>query len=63
MDELYYFAFTFPWSYTENGQLLTELQSSIDEESIYFHREILVKSVERRSIELITISSYDKITD
>ena len=56
------FAFTYPYSYNKCQQdlLKTEI-SSLNQTNVYFHKELLIKSKEGRNIDLITISSYDKI--
>ena len=34
-----------------------------DNPSIYFHRETLAQTLEKRKVELLTISSYDRILE
>lgn len=61
-----YFAFCYPFTYTECQEKLDSLEhenKSTDPErswgnDIYFHRELLCKSLESRRIDLITISSH-----
>jgi murein tripeptide amidase MpaA len=63
VDATYWFAFTYPWSYTDNDILLTALQKSVaSQERIYFHREVITRTIERRNIELVTISDRTYIT-
>ena len=65
-----YFAFCFPFSYTECQAMLTRLQDKyspkpfvkMSENAIYFHRELLCYSLEGRRVDLITVSSCDGIT-
>ncbi|EGR26958.1 zinc carboxypeptidase family protein, putative [Ichthyophthirius multifiliis] len=57
-DELVYFAFTYPWSYTDNQEMLDEIENTYQfDKEIYFHRSVLVYSKEYRNVELITITS------
>lgn len=70
-----YFAFCFPFSYTECQQMLNRLdqqfaprqQDSIchppQPESIYYHRDLLCHSVEGRRVDLLTVSSHHGITE
>jgi hypothetical protein len=63
-NETTYFAFTFPFSYTDCQTMLEELDIKYDNHSkIYYHRELLTNSIEGRKIDLITISSFKDITD
>ncbi|XP_046571721.1 cytosolic carboxypeptidase-like protein 5 isoform X3 [Haliotis rubra] len=62
-----YFAFSYPWSYTESQDRLTELDKQFEHcknlspdsrpDSIYYHRELLSKSLDNLRVDLITISS------
>ncbi|XP_067679384.1 cytosolic carboxypeptidase-like protein 5 isoform X2 [Haliotis asinina] len=62
-----YFAFSYPWSYTESQDRLTELDKKFEHcknlspdsrpDSIYYHRELLCKSLDNLRVDLITISS------
>ncbi|BES91621.1 cytosolic carboxypeptidase-like protein 5-like [Nesidiocoris tenuis] len=71
-----YFAFTYPFSYTDllgflSNVELSHMQQTRAEEDpilskadeIYYHREVLCYSLERRRVDLITISSHHNITD
>ncbi|XP_060078160.1 cytosolic carboxypeptidase-like protein 5 [Ylistrum balloti] len=68
-----YFAFCFPWSYTETQEQLNQLDvkfadaknltSKSNPDSIYYHRELLCKSLDNLRIELVTISSCHGIVD
>ena len=59
-----YFAFTYPWSYTEDQTQLNNYENELkNDPEIYFHREVLVYSREQRRVELITISSHTEKTD
>jgi hypothetical protein len=60
VDETYWFAFTFPWSYSDNDELLTALEQTVAD-NIYFHREVITRTVEKRKVELLTISDFTKI--
>ena len=64
-NERVHFAFCYPYTYTELQRKLTDMENkySGDNESIYYHRELLTRSLDKRRIDLITISSVDGITD
>ncbi len=51
------FAFCYPWSYHKNRAFLNYIESKIPKE-IYFHREVLTYSKEKRKVELLTISDH-----
>ena len=61
-----YFAFCYPFSYTECQEKLDVLENNHKTANpdgsqgtdIYFHRELLCKSLENRRIDLITVSSH-----
>lgn len=68
-DTMVYFAFTYPYSYselqtslisTDNRFLTRPSPPSFDD--IYYVRECVCKSLENRRVDLITISSYYNIT-
>jgi hypothetical protein len=62
--EFCYFAFTYPFSYEESMKKSEKLEERFkNHEQIYFHREILCNSVEKRPMELITFTSKDKMTN
>ena len=48
------FAFTYPWSYTDNEQFLSTLRPV---PSIFYHRTTLIHTLEGRKCEILTISS------
>lgn len=63
-SEVTYFAFCFPWSYSDCQQQLEELSTRFEwkglsrrREDIYFMRELLIESTGGRRIDLITLSS------
>lgn len=69
-----YFAFTYPYTYKELQTDLSRLEKkhstsnlpwtslcSLPTSSIYFHREMVTKSIENRRIDLITISGMNNI--
>ena len=60
-----YFAFTYPYSYHDIQEKLTKIEKKIenpDFEHIYYHRELLGRSIENRNVELITLTSKQGIT-
>ncbi|XP_065223197.1 cytosolic carboxypeptidase-like protein 5 isoform X1 [Planococcus citri] len=70
-----YFAFTYPFSFTDLQSSLKQYDSHIKKlnissnvaeahpDDIYYHRECLTKSLEDRPVDLITISSHHNITN
>jgi hypothetical protein len=57
-----YLAMCFPFSYSDQIFLLDDIEERLsDSPSIYFKREHFVDSYEGRRIDLLTISSFDKI--
>ncbi|XP_050305436.1 cytosolic carboxypeptidase-like protein 5 [Anthonomus grandis grandis] len=67
-ESITYFAFTYPFSYTELQKMLGTIDTKwlsiqpITEDDIYYVRETACVSLEGRNIDLITISSYHGIT-
>ena len=70
-----YFAFTYPYTYKElqgnldrlfrkqgNGNKPFAEISSLPETAIYFHRENVVRSLENRRLDLLTISGVNGIS-
>ena len=64
-NDTVFFAFTYPWSYSENLDFLDYLSNKVlhNNPNIYFHRETIAYSQENRKIELLTITSYKGITE
>uniref|UniRef100_A0A0A9YG00 Cytosolic carboxypeptidase-like protein 5 n=1 Tax=Lygus hesperus TaxID=30085 RepID=A0A0A9YG00_LYGHE len=70
-----YFAFTYPFSYTDllgflSNVELCHIQRSKSEDptmnkldEVYYHREVLCYTLDRRRVDLITISSHHNITN
>ncbi|XP_059472079.1 cytosolic carboxypeptidase-like protein 5 [Neocloeon triangulifer] len=69
-----YFAFTYPFSYTDIQNHLKHIdtksqpykqqyEQSKDPNTIYYHRECVVRSTEHRRVDLLTVTSYDGISD
>jgi len=55
-----FFAFSYPYSYKESQIQLNHLQNEYSNDpDIYFHREVLILSPQRRKIDLLTISSHE----
>ncbi|XP_041357946.1 cytosolic carboxypeptidase-like protein 5 isoform X2 [Gigantopelta aegis] len=67
-----YFAFCFPWSQTECQEKLQELDKRYEHcknlspdsppKSIYYHRELLCYTLDKRRVDLVTVSSCHGIT-
>ena len=71
-----YFAFCFPFSYTECQQMLNRLDQQFvpgqregstsplpPPETIYYHRSLLCHSLEGRRVDLLTVSSHHGIME
>ena len=55
-----YIAFTYPYTYTQHLEDLGKLEREyLEDESIYFRKEILIKSIESRNVYLLTITAND----
>lgn len=63
-----YFAFTYPFSYTDLQNYLKRIETRISKRNItsvddvYYNRECAIKSLEGRRMDLITISSFHNIS-
>lgn len=63
-----YFAFTYPYTYTELQNYLIDIDGrylsdeAVSKDDIYYARECLCHSLEGRKVDLITISSYHNIS-
>ncbi|XP_018403598.1 PREDICTED: cytosolic carboxypeptidase-like protein 5 [Cyphomyrmex costatus] len=63
-----YFAFTYPFSYTDLQNYLRKIDAKMEKRSIicaddiYYHRECAIKSLEDRRLDILTISSYHNIS-
>jgi len=75
-DSLVYFAFTYPYSYKELQTSLSRLEKKysvghlnfsslqgLPSNGIYFHREMAIRSLEHRRLDLLTISGMNNILD
>lgn len=55
-----YFAFTFPYTYSDSQRFLDQTEKSYAlSPSVYFHRELLTYSPEGKRIDLLTITAHD----
>lgn len=52
-----YFAFTYPWSLSENETFMNELQKNCKDSKIYYSKENLINTLQRRPCYIITITS------
>ncbi|ESP05628.1 hypothetical protein LOTGIDRAFT_102525 [Lottia gigantea] len=67
-----YFAFCFPWSYTESQNQMSELDNRFEKcktfdtstpvNSIYYHRELVCLTLDKLRVDLLTITSCHGIT-
>ncbi|CAK8679641.1 unnamed protein product [Clavelina lepadiformis] len=68
-----YFAFCFPWSYTECQDMLKEYDecfkgcaelkpNELKDSAIYYHRELVCRTIDERRVDLITVSSCENMT-
>lgn len=57
--EKVYFAFCYPFTYNDNKRYIDSLSEFIYNDHFYFHKEVLIKSLEGRDVHLLTITSYD----
>lgn len=63
-EDTTYFALTFPFSYSDCQSLIDEYEKQFrDNTNIYFHRELLVNSLEGRRIDLLTITANNDATE
>ncbi len=59
-----YIAFTYPFSYQECTTYFDKVHAKIKRdfsETIYFHRELITRSLEDRNVELITITGTNGV--
>jgi len=55
-----FFAFSYPFSYKENQELLEKYDRLYPKDSdLYYNRELLIKSPHDRNVDLVTISSNE----
>lgn len=59
-----YFAFTYPFGYKDVWDQLDELEAKLSlSDDIYFFRELVTYSLEKRRVELITITDHSNMTN
>lgn len=62
-EDATYFALSYPFSYQDSVQKFAELGEKYKSSTaVYFHSETAVHTIEGRAMQLITVSSFDKIT-
>ncbi|CAH1173884.1 unnamed protein product [Phaedon cochleariae] len=67
-DSVMYFAFTYPFSFTDLEKMLLNIDSKYlsitptTDDEIYYVKETVCRTIEGRSIDLLTISSHHGIT-
>lgn len=55
--DVLYFAFTYPYTYEDANRTISNFQFKCSERpDVYFNREVLVKSLEGRPMEIITVT-------
>uniref|UniRef100_A0A7S3GAH4 tubulin-glutamate carboxypeptidase n=1 Tax=Palpitomonas bilix TaxID=652834 RepID=A0A7S3GAH4_9EUKA len=67
-QEKLYFAFCFPFSYSDTQRMLKKLERKFSgqkgiEKGVYFERELLTNSLDGRRVDLLTISSPKGLTE
>lgn len=58
-----FFAFTYPWSFSQHLDFIKDLKLTCDFSSIYFYAENMIKSLEGRPCHMLTISSFNGILE
>jgi hypothetical protein len=59
-NEKTYFAFTYPFSYVDICDKLVKIEEKLKEtdyDYIYYHKELLGRSIEERGVDLVTLTS------
>ena len=63
-SSIVHFAFSFPFGYEDACNQADELETKLkDHEEIYFFRELIAYSLEKRRVELLTITDHSNKTD
>lgn len=64
-DNEVFFAFSYPFSYKENLELLEKYDRLYSKDTeLYYNRELLIRSPHERDVDLVTISSHEgKLTE
>lgn len=59
-----YFAFTYPWNITDSNKKFESIEEKFSKnDNCYFHHEVLGESLEKRPVDLYTISGMEGITE
>jgi hypothetical protein len=58
-----FFAFSFPWSLSQNSELLKSLFETCEKDSIFFYQENMINSLEGLPCHILTISSFKGIEE
>ncbi|CAI2372499.1 unnamed protein product [Moneuplotes crassus] len=66
-SERVYFAFTYPFSYHDIQQKTLKIEQKLENKSkydhVYYHKELLGRSIENRRVDLITLTSKTGMTE
>ena len=59
-----YFAYSYPWSYDDCEKMLRNVyKDTKNMKNVYYKDEIAIRTVEGRSVHLLTVSSHDDKMD
>ncbi|CDW82706.1 zinc carboxypeptidase family protein [Stylonychia lemnae] len=58
--DVLYFAFTYPYTFEDVNRSIEEVKAECSKNDHYFHKQTIIKSLEGRDIDLITITANNK---